>query len=331
MKQRAFEEEHEARWIAFAERVDAVDALRGRRPSGDARDEMAAFPDAYRKICRDLAVAIERRYSPGLVDRLNRLALDGHRILYVHDTNLARRAARFFARDFPRAVRRDWRSVAVASLLFYGVGALIAAFVTYAPELIYSVMSPEEVRSFEAMYDPAAEHIGTDRAASGDVYMFGFYIMNNIGIAFRAYAGGLLFGIGSALILFLNGISFGALSAHVAHIGFERPFFSFVIAHGAFELTAIVLAGAAGLGLGWSLVAPGPRSRLASLQRAARESMTIVWGVFAMLVVAAVVEAFWSSKGNIAAEIKLVVGAGCWILVLAYLLFAGRSRAGHIS
>ena len=62
------------------------------------------------------------------------------------------------------------------------------------------------------MYDPAAEHIGSDRAASSDVQMFGFYIMNNIGIAFRAYAGGLIFGLGSAVILFFNGLSLGALA-----------------------------------------------------------------------------------------------------------------------
>lgn len=327
MKQRAFEERHAARWSAFSEQVAAIDALSGRRPLGDERDRLAGFPDAYRMICRDLAVAIERRYSPGLVDRLNRLALDGHRILYAHDTNLARRMRRFFARDFPRAVRRDWRAVAIASLLFYGVGGLIAALVASSPELVYSVMGAAELRAFEAMYDPSAEHIGSDRAAASDVQMFGYYIMNNIGIAFRAYAGGLLLGLGSALILVFNGLSLGALSAHVGHIGFEETFFSFVIGHGAFELTAIVLSGAAGLRLGGSIVAPGARTRLASLQHAAAESMSIVWGVFAMLVIAAVVEAFWSSKGSVPAEVKLGVGAGCWVLVFAYLLFAGRGDA----
>lgn len=327
MKQRAFEEQNEERWTEFEALVATLDRHGRKRPLGDVRDRLEAFPARYLEVCRDLAVATERRYSLRLLDRLNRLTLDGHRILYARDSNIALRAVRFFARDFPEAVRRDAASVALASALFLLPAALVAALIAVSPELVYSVLDPGQVQEFEEMYDPAAKVLGENRDASTDMAMFGFYIMNNIGIAFRAYAAGVAFGLGSALVLIMNGLTLGGVAAHLVGIGFATTFGSFVIGHGAFELTAIVLSGAAGLRLGWSLIAPGARTRIASLRRAAQETVTVVYGVFAMLVVAALLEAFWSSKGAIAPEIKFAVGGVLWALVLAYFAFAGRGSS----
>ena len=329
MKQRTFEDQHATRWEEFEALVKEVDASR-RRPSSDARARFEAFPERYRQICRDLAVATERRYSLRLLDRLNRLALDGHRILYSRDSNVAMRAVRFFARDFPRAVRRDGVSVGIATALFVLPAVIVAGMIAWSPELVYSVIPGGRVQEFEEMYDPAARVLGENRDASTDMAMFGFYIMNNISIAFRAYASGLVFGLGSATVLIFNGLLLGGVAAHLVRVGFTVTFASFVIGHGAFELTAIVLSGAAGLRLGWSLIAPGARTRMAALRHAASETVTIVYGVFAMLVVAALIEAFWSSKGAITPEIKFAVGGALWALVLAYFTFVGRVPRGRV-
>ncbi len=324
MKQRVFEERNAARWAAFEELVKVLDDLGRSRPMGDDRDRLEGFPARYLAVCRDLAVATERRYSLRLVDRLNRLALDGHRILYTRDSNVALRAVRFFARDFPRAVRRDWLSVSIATALSIVPALAIAFLIQASPDLVYSVIDPGEVQSFEEMYDPANDVIGENRDASTDVAMFGFYIMNNISVAFRAYASGLVFGLGSVLVLIYNGLLLGGATAHLVGVGFTTTFTSFVIGHGSFELTAIVLSGAAGLRLGWALIAPGARTRPGSLRHAASETVTIIHGVVAMLVVAALIEAFWSSKGALMPEIKYAVGAVLWALVCAYFVFAGR-------
>lgn len=324
MKQRTFESENRARWEAFEALVSRIDALGRLRPSSAEQAKVAEFPARYLEICRDLAVATDRRYSPKLVDYLNRLSLDGHRVLYTRDPNFALRILHFVVVGFPRALRSEWRLLAASTAFFLVPGLIVGGLVLGFPELVYSAMDAAEVRNFEAMYDPAAEHIGVDRESADDVQMFGFYIFNNIGIAFRAFAGGLFFGVGSALILIFNGVVLGAVSAHILHVGFEETFFSFVIGHGAFELTAIVISGAAGLKLGWALVAPGARTRLASLRHAARESLNLVYGVFGMLVIAALLEAFWSSKASIASELKYAVGAALWGVVLLYFLFAGR-------
>jgi uncharacterized membrane protein SpoIIM required for sporulation len=97
-----------------------------------------------------------------------------------------------------------------------------------------------------------------------------------------------------------------------------------VVTHAAFELTALVLTGAAGLRLGHSLIAPGRQTRVQSLTQAARESIVMVYGIFVMLLIAAAIEAFWSSARWMPLALKYSVAAVCWMGVLAYLAFQGR-------
>ena len=104
------------------------------------------------------------------------------------------------------------------------------------------------------------------RGAGLDAAMAGFYVNNNVGIALRCFATGLFLGIGSAFYLVENGLATGAIMGYVAAHGGGANILTFVVGHGSLELGAIVLAGGAGLSLGWSIVAPGELSRVASLQ-----------------------------------------------------------------
>jgi uncharacterized membrane protein SpoIIM required for sporulation len=174
------------------------------------------------------------------------------------------------------------------------------------------------------MYSNTAETIGRAREAQTDWVMFGFYIRNNIGIAFQCFAGGLLAGVGSLFFLAFNGAFAGAIGGYLTQRGLGSTFYSFVVTHSAFELTAIVLAGAAGLRLGHALLAPGRLTRLQSLVLASRESIVIVYGLTVMLLIAAAIEAFWSSARWIPLPVKYGVAATCWIAVLTYLLRQGR-------
>ena len=178
------------------------------------------------------------------------------------------------------------------------------------------------------MYDPQGQRIGQamERAADDDWMMFGYYIMHNIGIAFQTYATGLLFGLGSLFFLFFNGLMIGAVAGHLTSIGYGQTFWSFVIGHGAFELTAIALAGAAGLKLGWALLAPGQLSRAQALRLAAKTSVQLIYGVILFLLIAAFIEAYWSSMRWPQPVLKYTVGAALWALVIAYLVFAGRNQ-----
>jgi len=132
--------------------------------------------------------------------------------------------------------------------------------------------------------------------------------------------------MGSVFFLIFNGLMIGAVAGHLTNIGYGQTFWPFVIGHGAFELTAIALAGAAGLQLGWALIAPGRLTRTEALRLAAHKSVLMICGVMLFLLIAAFIEAYGSSMTGPTAVIKYLVGAGLWVLVLIYLLFAGRQR-----
>jgi uncharacterized membrane protein SpoIIM required for sporulation len=175
------------------------------------------------------------------------------------------------------------------------------------------------------MYDPESERHLRPVDSESRFEMFGFYIANNVGIGFRVFAGGVFFGIGSVAILLHNGVFLGAAAGHVVNKGFASTFFPFVSGHSALELGAVVLLAVAGLRLGWSLVAAGGLSRGDSLRRAARECIALVPGGGAMLVLAAVVEAFWSPL-PLPPPIKYWAGAAAALALGAYLAWSGR---GH--
>jgi uncharacterized membrane protein SpoIIM required for sporulation len=157
--------------------------------------------------------------------------------------------------------------------------------------------------------------------------MVGFYIRNNIGIGFRTFASGLLLGVGAAFFLIFNGLFLGGAAGHIDIVGYGSTFYTFVIGHGAFELTALVLSGVAGMKLGVAVLAPGRRSRVRALVEEGKRAAAIVYGFAGMLVIAAFLEAFWSSSSLVPPMVKLVVGGLLWLFVLAYFVFAGRGRA----
>ncbi len=281
----------------------------------------------YRRACEQLALARARSYPAYIVDRLERLTSDGHQVIYrEHDIGLARLKAMLIT-DFPRAVREQRTYVAAATAIFLLPTVIVGLIVYWHPELILSVVSPETAAQFEEMYSPTAASIGRVRDASSDWMMFGFYIRNNIGVAFQCFAGGLFAGLGSLFFLFYNGAYGGAIAGYLTERGMSSTFYSFVATHSAFELTAIVLSGAAGLKIGHALLAPGRRTRRDALVEATRDSAVILYGVAAMLLVAAGIEAFWSSARWLAPAVKYSVAAACWIAVFAYLTLQGRRAA----
>lgn len=322
MKQSLFENRHRTEWDQFAQRLDSLE-----RGKADVED-CTAFPKDYRRLCQHLALAQERGYSSYLIDPLQQLVLRGHQQLYRHRGRVGAHLLAFVLAGFPRLVREQWPFVLASSLLFFGSLVGIGLLVYLHPEMIYSLVPAQQVAEIQGMYDPAAGHLGRlgERAASDDWVMFGYYIMHNIGIAFQTYASGLLFGLGSVFFLFFNGLMIGAVAGHLTHIGYGENFWSFVVGHGAFELSAIALAGAAGLQLGWALIAPGRLPRGEALRLAAHKSVLMICGVMLFLLLAAFIEAYWSSRSGLAPLVKYLVGAALWLVMATYLMVAGRTR-----
>ena len=315
MKALDFETSNEAQWSELEQAV-------GR---GDKALDPERFLFLYRAACEHLALAEARGFPAPLVTRLSAVTARAHQIVYRQTDLGFGRIARTLMHLFPAMVRAHRWYVLVAALLVMIPAIALGVAVAHRPDLILSLVDSATVDSFGRMYDPANPTTGRLRDAGTNWSMFGYYIGNNIGIAFQCYVSGILFGIGSLYYLAFNGAFGGAIAGYVTSIGFGGTFFPFIATHSAFEVTAIVLSGAAGLRIGRSVLLPGRLPRLASLQLAARETSVIVFGAAVMLVIAAAIEAFWSSAAWVDPVAKFSGAGGCWLLVAIF--FLRRPRA----
>jgi uncharacterized membrane protein SpoIIM required for sporulation len=328
VRQTQFIQKHQALWEKFEAWLDYQELSRWQKNSKknpvEKPDEID-LPHAYRRICHHFALANSRMYNPVLVEKLNKLVVRGHHKLYSTRTSFLSNMLEYFAGGFPALVRKEWRIVSVAAVLFYipFIAAILA--IQFNPDLVYSVMEGDMVDQLESMYEPDRnERLGRERESDTDLYMFGFYIKHNIGIDFKMFAGGLLFGIGSLFFLLFNGVFLGAAFGHMTQIGYIDSFWGFVVGHGAFELNAMVLAGAAGLKLAEALIKPGRKSRSRALVDNGKIAVNIMYGVVAMSLIAAFLEAFWSST-VMPVTIKYVVAVVLWSLVAIYFIYMGRT------
>lgn len=326
MKQEQFIRQYQPLWDQLSAWLDYQQTPNSQREREKLVEPALDFPPAYRQLCHHLALAQSRMYSPLLIGQLNQLVMRGHNRLYTSRLHFAHRFINFYLRDLPRLVRREWLVLLLSGLLFFGSFFAILIAIQIEPELVYSVIDGSQVAGMEEMYDPArTSRVGREREADSDVMMFGFYIKNNTGIGFQVFAGGLLYGLGSLFFLLYNGLVIGAVAGHLTQIGYTETFWGFVAGHSAFELTAIVLSGAAGFKLAQALIMPGRKSRLLALRDNAQDATGIVYGSATLFIMAAFVEAFWSSQAWVPVLVKYAIGIFLWLLVIGYFAQLGRN------
>jgi uncharacterized membrane protein SpoIIM required for sporulation len=324
MKQDLFEQRHTDEWTTFRQWLEYRELPGRRRKENPPPFPTEEMPIRYRQICQHLALSRDRDYSLSLVEYLHTLVQQGHDILYSKQGDFGQTALRYAQGGFARDVRAHRWWILASACLIFGPQLLMMLAVHLQPDLAYLVASPNELAQFEQMYSTDAQSLGRiAREASTDFQMFGFYIFNNVSIAFRCFAGGLTAGLLTIFALVQNGLTFGVVEMHLVQSGLGDNFHSFVIGHSGFEIGAIILSGAAGLRLGWNLLAPGQRSRGAALRSTARSLIGMVCGLAIMLVIAALIEAFWSPL-QLSLPIKLGVGCFLTTIPLAYFILAGR-------
>jgi uncharacterized membrane protein SpoIIM required for sporulation len=155
-------------------------------------------------------------------------------------------------------------------------------------------------------------------SVSDEAGFAGAIFTNNIRVTFAAVAAGITLGIGTAVLAIYNGVMLGALGGIAQHDGSGKLFVSLVAGHGVLELSCIAVAVTAGLRIGWAIVDPGRRARGAALRAEARPAMEIVLGTMPWLVVAGLVEGFFTgSAPSLTAALILGFGLGAvfWALV----------------
>ncbi len=278
--------------------------------NGLSRDEMRDFAQLYRRATSDLALARAEPTDPRVVLYLNQLVGRAHGLIYrSHGTGFYR-IVDFYRYAFPRACVRAWPYALTASAIFL-VAASMSFLVTYADENFSAIVAPglrgqvlarqnwtETIAKFSAM------------ASSG-------IMTNNISVTFLAFASGITAGIGTVAILTLNGLMLGSVISLCVKHRFV-PILIFVAAHGVLELSAIFIAGGAGLMIGRALIAPGSLSRRDALVDQSRVAVQLVIGCIPLLIAAGLIEGFLS-PAPISPLIKIAVAVLSAVALYLYL------------
>jgi uncharacterized membrane protein SpoIIM required for sporulation len=334
MNKRQFVAKREIAWRRFEQLLDRLDTISLRRFSPA---ETAEFSRLFRELCYDLSLIRSRDWGQGLVSYLNDLVSRGHNAFYSSPPGHLGHLVRFLAIGFPRLFRKNIGYFLTAAAIFFGTLGVSWAVVQHDPTLASRIIPPLQLEMMEQMYGEegpmgnAKDKAGNskDEGLSADfgqqrAFMAGFYVNHNAGIALDCFGRGILLGLGTVYTLIENGIALGAVSGYLIAKGHSARFLSFVVSHGSFELVAIAVAGGAGLMLGNALIHPGQRTRLESLRVRGLEAIQIACGAAAMLVVAALIEAFWSPSPDIPNVVKYAGGGLLWMVVFVYLSTAGR-------
>lgn len=277
--------------------------------------ELSRFASLFRSVCADLERARAQGFSDDLVDYLNTLAARSHNLFYAAPPTARGRIAAFFITLLPLTIRRNAVYVAVGISLFYGPMLATIGLATYNEDALYQLVPKKMLESFEKMYEKGHKE---GRGEDKDAAMTGFYVKNNIGIAFLCFATGIFFGLGSLFFLIYNGIVIGAVVGFLGHSPVALNLLSFIVGHGPFELTAIGLSGAAGLRIGFGVLATGGRARGESLRLAAIDAVQLVLCAAVLLAGAALIEGFFSPS-SLPMVVKFIFGGICLLFLFFYL------------
>lgn len=293
----------------------------GRRPERLGADGVRRLGALYRSAAADLALA--RRSFPGdpVVRRLETM-VGGARHLVYDAPSRRLSLIDFFRRDYWRLVAsRPWPLLAAATLLV-APSLLAGAWALDDPGAAGGLV-PGEYRS---VTEPRPAGADLDLSGSEKAAFSSEIFTNNIRVSFLAFAGGIAAGLVTAGVLLFNGVLLGTVAGLASGAGNGQVFYELVVAHGVLELSCVVVAGTAGLRLGWALVEPGRMTRGESLRDEAQRAVAIALGTAPWLVVAGLVEGFVTPSGLGVATVT-VVGFGLALLYWTLVWRLGRGGA----
>lgn len=299
--------------------VSKAARLRGLR--GLSEEELLEFGRLYRRAAAQLSHSRAYGLDSAELAYLNSLVGRAYGLLYVAEGGGWGGVGRFYRSELPQALRRHGRLIGVAAAVFGGaaiLGALLALAWPDALELAAPGVS-------DTLREMAARHRGGRDWMPAELrpVMSSFIMTNNIKVAFIAFATGILLCLPDLAVLLQNGLFLGVIAAGVSRTDAGLQFWSFVAPHGVIELPAITIAAAAGLLLGLAIIEPGELRRVDALRAAGREAVVLLMGVVSFLVVAGLIEGFFS-PAVLPPQLKLAVAAVLGGLFLTYALRAGR-------
>ena len=315
----------------LAELEALLDKAASRGVASFSASELDRFPNLYRFAASRLAQHETRGRPPASLARLQSLLVRAHELLY-RDLDRPRRSfparvARFYAVDVPRAIRAEWKLVAAAFVVVYGL-ALVSYFVVRNDlELAYALLHPsavaDEIRELQATAQGEPFRGNFTFGLNESPAVSGLIMTHNMWVAVLFFASGLLPPL--LFVLFaVNGLMLGTYTAVASHWGQAWNISSILWCHGVLEIEAFVLAGAAGLVLVRAWIAPGPWSRKYAMSLESARAWRLIAPVFPMLFLAGMIEGWVSPHAPLA--VRMTVAIASALLLVAWITLGGRAQ-----
>jgi uncharacterized membrane protein SpoIIM required for sporulation len=307
---------NQASWV----RLEELTASAGRARLGPA--EVDELVQLYQRASTHLSHARTQRADPALVARLTGLVARAGGVLYGSRSRSLAALARFFTTSFPAAVWHARRFVVASALLLFVPALLMGAWLARSDAAL-EASAPEALREayveddFEAYYSSApASQFATE------------VTVNNIQVGLLAFSTGILLCVPTGFLLVMNGANIGQAAGLFAAVGQQPKFFGLILPHGLLELSAIVVAGAAGLAVGWAIIDPGDSTRSAALAEQGRRSAVIALGLALAFVVAGTIEGFVTPSG-LPTSVRVLIGTFACAAFWTYVIVLGRRAAAE--
>jgi uncharacterized membrane protein SpoIIM required for sporulation len=308
---------NQASWIRL-EHLTAAAGSVGARLQPVEVDELVQL---YQRASTHLSHTRTQQADPALVARLTRLVANARGVIYGSRSRSVAGFARFFTTSFPAAVWHARRFVLASALLLLVPAIVVGAWLARS-DVALEASAPEALREayveddFEAYYSsaPASEFATA-------------VTVNNIQVGFLAFASGILLCVFTAAVLVFNGANIGQAAGLFAAVGQQPKFYGLILPHGLLEISAIIVAGGAGLAVGWAIIDPGDRSRTEALAEQGRRSAVIALGLVMAFIVAGTIEGFVTPSG-LATGMRIAIGTTVFVAFWVYVTILGRRAAG---
>ena len=318
MNVKQFVKMHREEWKQLEELITTLSTHR-RSITGD---RVTQYHRLYQKAAQNLSYS--QTYFPNdeVTQYLNGLVAKSHNLFYKDQVSSLKQTRHFFSVKFIGLLLEQWKFVIFAMILFL-IGAL-GSFLSVMndPLHIYAILPTEIAKGV----DP--DQLGKGHEAVNSSLMSASIMTNNIKVAIFAFAGGITFGLLTVYLMVYNGIIIGALAALFWHHGKSYDFWAYIVPHGMIELTAIFIAGGAGLLMGYKLFVPGQFSRSYQLKQQAIRSVQLLLGTIPLFVIAGIIEGF-ITPAAISLEAKYIVAFLTVVGLILYMVI-GKLKLAKI-
>lgn len=300
-------ESHQPEW----RRLEALTSKGSRGLASLPGSDIVDGVRLYLRASSHLAEVRTAYNEPSLEAYLNHLVTRAHAAIYASPARSARQLLRVLGEQYRMAARKTARYILVVAAILVMVWVPTELWVASSPSA-QAALLPPEVR----------EAIRQSTSGQGDVtidpaIVSALILQNNVQVAFLAFALGITLGVGTIVVIVQNALLLGTVAGSFDAVGRSAMFWSLVLPHGFLELLAICIAGGAGLRMGWAVIDPGERPRVAALGEEAREAVLVIIGVIPAFGIAALIEGFVTGRTGMPA-LEVAIGAA---VALAYLVF----------